>query len=75
MHRLLVNWYRWRHALPALLLMLVLLWSAAGFVQASQDGGEDEEPGYVIAGRLIDSQGQPVPEALFRKVLNTNRGS
>ena len=63
MHWLLVNWYRWRHALPALLLMLVLLWSAAGFVQASQDGSEDEEPGYVIAGRLIDSQGQPVPEA------------
>jgi hypothetical protein len=63
MYWLLINWYRWRHALPALLLLLVLLCSAAGSVQASQDGDENEGPGYVIAGRLIDSQGQPVPEA------------
>jgi Na+/H+ antiporter NhaD/arsenite permease-like protein len=55
------TWYRWRHALPALLLLLALLWSAAGLVQAGQDSGGSPE--YVIGGRLIDSQDQPVPEA------------
>ena len=37
------------------------MWSAAGLAKAGQD--VDEGPGYVIAGRLIDGQDQPVPEA------------
>jgi Na+/H+ antiporter NhaD/arsenite permease-like protein len=57
----LIIWYRWRHAAPVLLLLLALLWSAAGLVQAGQESGVG--PDYVIAGRLIDSQLQPVPEA------------
>jgi hypothetical protein len=63
MKSLLDHWYRWRHMLPALVLLLVLLWSAAGLVQAGQDGDGESGPGYVIAGRLIDDQEQPVPEA------------
>ncbi|MGD8583864.1 MAG: ArsB/NhaD family transporter [Chloroflexota bacterium] len=57
----LFTWYRWRHALPVLLLLLALTWSAAGLVQAGQEGVEG--PAYIIAGRLIDNQNQPVPEA------------
>ncbi len=61
MQSLLSSWYRWRHALPAVILLVALLWSAADLVQAGQvdlDGST-----YVIAGRLIDSQNQPIPEA------------
>ena len=59
----LVTWYRWRHALPALMLLLALVGSMAGLAQAEQDQEGGQRPDYVIAGRLIDGQNQPVPEA------------
>jgi Na+/H+ antiporter NhaD/arsenite permease-like protein len=53
--------WRWRPLLPALLLLFALLWSAVGLVQARQENPNG--PAFVIAGRLVDGQDQPVPEA------------
>ena len=42
--------------------MFALILTVAGMVQASQSDPFKE--GYIIAGKLVDSQGQPVAEAV-----------
>ncbi len=50
-----------RPVLPALVLLVALGMSAVGLVQASQ--GEPAGQGYLIAGQLLDNQGQPIKGA------------
>ena len=54
--------HQWRRPLAALILLLGLVFSVASLVQAGQEPVQSD--GYVIAGKLVDNQGQPVVEAL-----------
>ena len=51
-----------RSVLPALVLLFALILTGASLVQAGQ--GDPFKEGYIIAGKLVDSQGQPIVEAL-----------
>ena len=51
-----------RPVLPALVLLFALILTGASLVQAGQ--GDPFKEGYIIAGKLVDSQGQPIAEAL-----------
>ncbi len=50
-----------RPIFPALVLLIALILTAAGLVQANQ--GDPFQEGYIIAGQLVDNQGQPIVEA------------
>ena len=52
-----------RQSLAALLLLLALVLTVVGLAQAGQEQIEERD-GYIIAGQLVDGQGQPVVEAL-----------
>jgi Na+/H+ antiporter NhaD/arsenite permease-like protein len=60
-------WSGWRQPLAALFLLVVLMASAVGLVQAAQ--GEEGAGRFAIAGQLQDAQGQPVVEAEVRAFL------
>ncbi len=60
---------QWRHPLAALVLLIALIFTAVGLAQARQEGQEEGSDGYVIAGQLLDSQGQPVVEALVMAIM------
>jgi hypothetical protein len=61
MHHGLKKLHQVRPILPALVLLLALILTAVGLVQAGQ--GDPFKEGYIIAGQLVDSQGQPIAEA------------
>lgn len=57
-------WRSWQHALAAFILLFALVFSIVGMAQAGQtEPGGNQQPNYVIAAQLLDSQQQPVVNA------------
>ncbi|MGW8319697.1 MAG: SLC13 family permease [Candidatus Promineifilaceae bacterium] len=61
MHFSLARWSSWRQPLAGLMLLLALTGSVVGLVSASQTDGATEP--FVVTGRLVDGQAQPVVDA------------
>jgi Na+/H+ antiporter NhaD/arsenite permease-like protein len=58
MHFSLARWSSWYQPLAGLILLLALMGSAVGLVNAGQTEGATEP--FVVTGRLVDGQAQPV---------------
>lgn len=58
MHFSLARWSSWRQPLAGLMLLLALMGSAVGLASAGQTEGTTEP--FVVTGRLVDGQAQPV---------------
>ncbi len=66
MHRPILKQLQRKQSLAAFLLILLLIFTLVSKVYAGQDDNQDEgaDENYVIAGLLLDSQDQPITEAL-----------
>lgn len=66
MHRPILKQLQRKQSLAAFLLILLLIFTLVSKVHAGQDDNQDEgaDENYVIAGLILDSQDQPITEAL-----------